>query len=243
LSNCKKPSKTISRFAVYYSTFPIQEQAQRGEWDYQLAAVYTVGILDFIFEEDRESTDIVHFVQLKNQKNSVFYDKLTFIYLTLPNFKKTLQELESEQDKWFYILRHLQELHEIPSALHEAVFLKLFDAAQIACFSPAERQAYENSLKYYRDLKNVTDTARGEGREAGLEEGREEGREKGREEGIEIGMEKGLDIGRQEGIELGKQEVQRKTILALSVKGLDVVFIADTLNLPIDFVQRMLKSH
>lgn len=219
--------------SVYYSTFPIQEQAQRGEWDYRLSAVYTVGILDFIFEEDRESRDIVHFVQLKNQKNTVFYDKLTFIYLTLPNFNKSLQELESEQDKWFYILRHLQELHEIPSALHEAVFLKLFDAAQIACFSPAERQAYEDSLKYYRDLKNVTDTARGEGREKGREEGREAGREEGLEEGIEIGIEKGIDIGRQ--------DEQRKTVLALSAKGLDAVFIADTLNLPVDFVQQTLN--
>ena len=219
--------------SVYYSIFPIQEQAQRGEWDYRLSAVYTVGILDFIFEEDRESRDIVHFVQLKNQKNTVFYDKLTFIYLTLPNFNKSLQELESEQDKWFYILRHLQELHEIPSALHEAVFLKLFDAAQIACFSPAERQAYEDSLKYYRDLKNVTDTARGEGREKGREEGREAGREEGLEEGIEIGIEKGIDIGRQ--------DEQRKTVLALSAKGLDAVFIADTLNLPVDFVQQTLN--
>ena len=31
-------------------------------------------------------------------------------------------------------------------------FKKLFGAAQIACFNPAERQAYEDSLKYYRDL-------------------------------------------------------------------------------------------
>jgi len=35
-----------------------------------------------------------------------------------------------------------------------------------------ERKAYENSLKYYRDLKNVTDTARGEGKKEGREEER-----------------------------------------------------------------------
>jgi len=66
--------------SVYYATFPIQEQAQRGDWDYKLSAVYTVGILDFIFDEDRESKEVVHFVQLKNQNDQVFYDKLTFIY-------------------------------------------------------------------------------------------------------------------------------------------------------------------
>jgi len=65
--------------SVYYSTFPIQKQAQTGQWDYQLAAVYTVGILDFVFDESKGNTEVMSFVQLKNQKNQVFYDKLTFI--------------------------------------------------------------------------------------------------------------------------------------------------------------------
>jgi len=158
--------------SLYYATFPIQEQAIRGDWDFKLSAVYTVGILDFVFEEDRENQDVVHFIQLKNQNGHVFYDKLTFIYLTLPHFQKTLAELQTDQDKWFYIFRHLQELQEIPPTLSGEIFLKLFDAAQIACFNPAERQAYEDSLKYYRDLKNVTDTAWGNGKEEGREEGK-----------------------------------------------------------------------
>lgn len=169
--------------SLYYATFPIQEQAQRGDWDYKLAAVYTIGILDFVFEEDRHNPEVIHFIQLKNQNGQVFYDKLTFIYLTLPHFAKTLADLQTTQDKWLYIFKHLHELQEIPPVLHEAVFLKLFEAAQIACFNPAERQAYEDSLKYYRDLKNVTDTAWEEGRE----EGRMEGREAGRMEGLEQG--------------------------------------------------------
>lgn len=41
----------------------------------------------------------------------------------------------------------------------------LFERASIARFQPEERQAYESNLKYYRDLKNVIDTARDEGRE------------------------------------------------------------------------------
>jgi len=206
--------------SLYYATFPIQEQAQRGDWDYKLAAVYTVGILDFTFEEDREATEksVIHFIQLKNQNGHVFYDKLTFIYLTLPYFQKTLAELQTDQDKWFYIFKHLHELQEIPPVLQGTVFLKLFEAAQIACFNPAERQAYEDSLKYYRDLKNVTDTAR------------EEGWEEGRDEGISIGVER------------GKQEEQRKVILALSAKGLDAAFIADTLNLSVDFVQQVMAE-
>ncbi|MDT8407716.1 MAG: hypothetical protein RQ715_10740, partial [Methylococcales bacterium] len=40
--------------------------------------------------------------------------------------------------------------------------------------------AYESSLKYYRDLKNVIDTAR------------EEGREEGRQEGEQIGYQRAV---------------------------------------------------
>lgn len=55
-------------------------------------------------------------------------------------------------------------------------FKKLFEAAEIANFSLEERQAYEDSLKYYRDLKNVVDTSREEGIEEGKIEGKIEGK-------------------------------------------------------------------
>ena len=46
-------------------------------------------------------------------------------------------------------------------------FKKLFEAAEIARFDPEEKARYEESLKYYRDLKNVVDTSFEEGREEG----------------------------------------------------------------------------
>lgn len=174
--------------SVYYSTFPIQKQAKRGEWNFKLSPVYTVGILDFTFEEDRleGNNEVLHTVQLKDQDGRTFYDKLTFIYITLPNFNKSADVLLTMQDKWFYAFKHLHELDDIPSVLQERIFKRLFRAAQIAQFEPKEREAYENSLKYYRDLKNVTDTAH----EAGIDEGFEQGLEKGLEQGLEQGLEK-----------------------------------------------------
>ena len=202
--------------SVYYATFPIQEQAIKGDWDFKLAAVYTVGILDFIFEEDvkNHDTEVVHFIQLKNQHHRVFYDKLTFIYLTLPQFKKSLNELQTIQDKWFYVFKHLAELDEVPSELQEAIFLQLFEAAKVAKFSPVERQAYENSLKYYRDLKNVTDTARDEGFE----------------EGIAIGVEK------------GKEEALRSMLMTMQANGMTMAMIAKALSLDEATIINLLKE-
>ena len=162
--------------SVYYSTFPIQEQAKKGEWNYQLSAVYTVGILDFVFEEDKQGKEFIHRIQLKNQDCKVFYDKLTYIYLELPKFRKTESDLVDRFDKWIYLLKHLSELQDRPKKLQDRIFKKLFEAAEIANFSLEERQAYEDSLKYYRDLKNVVDTSREEGIEEGKIEGKIEGK-------------------------------------------------------------------
>jgi len=57
----KAKQKYFKDRSVFYSTFPIREQAQRGqEWDFQLNAVCTVGILDFVFDEDKDSPDCFH---------------------------------------------------------------------------------------------------------------------------------------------------------------------------------------
>jgi predicted transposase/invertase (TIGR01784 family) len=156
--------------SVYYATFPIQEQGLRGDWDFKLAAVYLVGILDFVFAEDKDDKEVCHRVQLKDQVNRIFYDKLTFIYLEMPKFAKTEAELETAFDKWLYVLKHLPDLTDRPARLQERVFAKLFEAAEIGKFNREELAQYEQSLKYYRDLKNVIDTSFGEGR---IEERRE----------------------------------------------------------------------
>ena len=158
--------------SVYYASFPIQEQALTGEWDYKLSPVYTVGILDFIFDDHKNENELLHFVELKNQRCEVFYDKLKFIYIELPKFNKTEEGLETHFEKWLYVLKHLSKLQDRPRALQERIFTRLFEAAEIAKFTPQEREAYEESLKYYRDLKNVVDTSREEGREEGLEQGK-----------------------------------------------------------------------
>jgi hypothetical protein len=99
-----------------------------------------------------------------------FYNTLEFIYLELPKFKKTIDQLESHFDKWMFLLRHLAELTDRPQPLEEGIFPELFAAAEIANFSPTEQETYQNSLKYYRDMNNVVNTARQEGRQEGIEQ-------------------------------------------------------------------------
>ncbi len=162
---------------LYYSTFPIREQAKRSDWNFELKAVYTIAILDFVFEEDKnEPKKLRYDVKLADiETHKVFYDKLTFIYLEMPKFNKTVDELESRFDKWLFVLRNLNRLDRVPEKLKEQIFEKLFETAEIAKFTPEQVQSYEDSLKYYRDMKNSLDTAWDEGKAEGIEEGIEKG--------------------------------------------------------------------
>ena len=157
--------------SVYYATFPVQEQALKGEWNFKLSPVYTVGVLDFVFDDHKHDEAIVHVVELKNQHCEVFYEKLKFIYIELPKFTKSVNELETRRDKWLFLLKHLAELTDRPDLLQDSIFSQLFDVAEIANFSPVEQDGYQNSLKYYRDMNNVVNTSREEGIEEGIELG------------------------------------------------------------------------
>ncbi len=158
--------------SIYYSTFPIQQQAEKGDWNFKLNAVYTIGILDFVFDEDKDDKEVFHHeVQLIDKNtNKVFYDKLTYVYLEMPKFNKTEQDLESHFDKWLYVIKNLEDLSKRPAKLQEKVFQKLFEQAEIANYSESEYIEYEESLKVYRDLKNSIDTAFDEGKKEGEKE-------------------------------------------------------------------------
>jgi predicted transposase/invertase (TIGR01784 family) len=185
--------------SVYYSTFPIQEQANKGDWNYQLQAVYTIGILDFKFEDNDKEKVLVK-VKLKDQENAVFYDKLTFLYLQLVNFNKTESQLENNFDKWLYVFKNLGTLEAMPERFKNKIFNKLFATAEIAKLNNQEYSDYIDSLKNYNDLRNVLDTARDEGKiegeEIGFEKGIKEGIREGIREGIEKGIEKALKRGK-----------------------------------------------
>ena len=144
--------------SLYYATFPIREQGQKGEWNYQLKAVYVIGILNFKFDKVHDNY-----------------------------YHHEVQLLDVETKEVFFVLRNLSRLMERPKALQERIFTRLFEAAEIARFTKVEYDAYEESLKVYRDWKNTIDTAELKGEKKGFKKGHKEGLEKGEKIGIEKG--------------------------------------------------------
>ena len=124
-------------------------------------------------------------------------------------------------------IKHLGDLDERPAELREAIFNRLFEQAEIAKYTPVERQDYEESLKNFRDWYSCLITAVRKGRAEGRAEGREEGRAEGREEG------------RAEGRAEGRKEERLSIARNLKASGaLTISQIAMATNLTEDEVEK-----
>jgi predicted transposase/invertase (TIGR01784 family) len=196
--------------ALFYAAFPIQRQAQKGDWDFELHPVFLVAVLDFEYDEQEERREIQRQVMLKDQHGKVFLDKLQMIFLQMPLFNKTESELNTKKDKWLYFLKNLESFDDIPAILNEPVFEQAFQTAEYVKYSPIMQEAYQNDLKAYRDNRNVVDTARFEGHAAGHAEGEAKGRAEERTEIARNLKQKGLDIALiTETTGLSQEEIER----------------------------------
>ena len=195
---------------LYYVTFPIIHQAQKGaEWRFELLPIYCIAILDFALDDDPQ---YLRRVQLSDTTTkAVFYDKLTFVYIELPKFQQSITQLSTDADRWIYLLKHMPELQDIPKELAEGSFTQAFAIAREAALSPEERLQYEISLKLARD------------RFATLEGAHIKGLEEGREEGLKQGLQQGrLDIAR-----------------SMLARGFDVAIIAQLTELSVETIKTL----
>jgi len=153
--------------SLFYLTFPIREQAKRGEWDFKLTPIYLIAILDFEYDEAEERRKFLRHVQLKDQDCDIFFDKLHFKFIQMPLFTKEENELETHFDKWIYFLKKLETFDDIPAILQEPIFEKAFKTAEVASLTPEQRDEYEQSRLAYFEitaLKNQIETAEMDGR-------------------------------------------------------------------------------
>jgi predicted transposase/invertase (TIGR01784 family) len=155
--------------SIYYTSFPIQEQSKKGDWDYSLKKIFFVGILDFSIDD---SDEYLEQVKLKNKNNTVFYDKLTYYYIQIPKFQKQEQELSNHLEYWLYYLSNLAKCQSIPKRLEKDQLIKdAFNVAEFLALSKDEQFAYQLDLKAKLDYKNVLDYAKEEAEKKGIEKG------------------------------------------------------------------------
>ena len=181
--------------------------SKRGDWDYSLKKIYFVGILEFTFDDMRKSENKKSISTTKDDKTyltkvqlcdvdtkELFYDKLTYIYIEMPKFKKSEQELANHLEKWLYFLNNIEDLSSIPQTFKDDEVLEnAFDVAEFLALDEDKKFSYQQDLKARLDYKNVMDYAKEKAEKLGMQKGIEKGMKKGIEEGLKKGKEEGIE--------------------------------------------------
>ena len=125
----------------------------------------------------------------EKSSDSMFSDKLRFIYLSLPFFDKSEEECETGFEKWIYVLKYMEVLERLPFTAQKKIFDHLAKLADVRCLSSEEQEKYDESIKAVDDYYSGLYGSYVEGEEKGMAKGRAEGRAEGE-------LSKGLTIAR-----------------------------------------------
>ena len=149
------------------------------------------------------------------ESHEVAEETILINFVELDRFTKGLEESEGTVEKWCYALKHMWKLHDLPDGLRQTVFERLFEACEIARFSPDKRLRYEKEMITERDYRNILETAR--------------------EDGFAEGEAKGLAEGKAEGSAAKAAEIAR----AMLASGMDIPLISSLTGLPEEEVKRL----
>ena len=192
--------------AIYYSTFQIQRQVEAGADTYDFLPVYVINILNFKMDGNKDRADVKSVYRLYEETTQrLLTDRVTFIFIELPKFKKSIDELDGNVlEGMYFCFKNMAVLEECPKVLTHQIFRKIFEVSELYNMDQDTRDKVIHKMTTERDLRNQMAYARQEA----IEEGRAEGRAKGRAEGLAEGRAKGRVEGRAE----GRAEVAREML-------------------------------
>ncbi|MDR0814661.1 MAG: Rpn family recombination-promoting nuclease/putative transposase [Bacteroidales bacterium] len=168
----KAPQDYFADRALFYTSYMIRNQAPKtGFWNFELKAVYFVGILDFALRETALDKEVIEKASLINERtHKPFSDKLKFVYIQLPHFTKEIKDLETNADSWLYCLKNMDKFNSKPPEVQGRIFERLFNISRKDKLTQKDMETYNKSILEYNDVRNVADYAKRIGREDGIQE-------------------------------------------------------------------------
>ena len=164
--------------SIYYASKAFV--AQRKKFDeagvrtailYQFVPVYVVCIMNFMPKEHKVTKFRTDVALREKSSDSMFSDKLRFIYLSLPFFDKSEEECETGFEKWIYVLKYMEVLERLPFTAQKKIFDHLAKLADVRCLSSEEQEKYDESIKAADDYYSGLYGSYIEGEEKGIAKG------------------------------------------------------------------------
>ena len=189
--------------AQYYAAKAYSNQLNAGDAYENLKEVIFIAITDFLLFPEKKAVKSDHILLDKQTKSHDLRD-LYFTFIELPKFIKSIHELESITDKWYYYLKHAPET--ITEAYKELVqdapiIERAYEELDRFNWTEAELNTYDRILK--RDLDNASALRHQ------LKEVKEQGELIVEKRGMQKCMQKGMQEGKKEGMQTKSLEIAR----------------------------------
>ncbi|MEZ2279209.1 MAG: Rpn family recombination-promoting nuclease/putative transposase [Microcoleus sp.] len=160
---------------LYNAAKTYASQLQKGQGYRMLKPVIALTITDF--EMFKNSNNLIsRFVYKEEVSNLPYPDNdLKLVFVELPKFTKTVDQLETLADKWLYFMKYAVTITEIPPVMDSVPEIhQAFDIADRVNLSPEEIANIERQEMFIYDQQGTIIKAVKDAVEEGRQEGRQE---------------------------------------------------------------------
>ena len=207
---------------LYYMGRSISKSVKRGDLKYRMQKIISLHLLDYKSVWFSNSNELVRTIQLKDDKNKIFSEKVAIVLVNLCNFasRTKMIELPSLRHKWAYLLKNMQKMTLKDEAKEtDPIFKRLYEESRLSNLNEEEMEEYKKSVLEYQDVQDAIECAckRGEAR----------------------GEDRGIKAGIAEGIVRGEANAKRAIIAQMLENGLSVPIIVKLTGLSENEVQSL----
>ena len=127
--------------------------------------------MNFDVDENTPKKFGIDVVLADKDSGEIYSNKIRFIYLVMPLFKKKEEECTTFLDCWIYNLKYMEIVEQFPCEALDKIFKKLAEYADSKTLTKEEQEKYDNSMMVMWDNYAVYKHAEEKGIEKGIEKG------------------------------------------------------------------------
>jgi predicted transposase/invertase (TIGR01784 family) len=169
----KRKQDSYAERMLYYSMHQVLQQVESGASSFDFCPIYVISILNFTIDQNNGLDRVKTVYRLIEETDrTVLTDRLTYIFIELPKFVKSAEELDGDiLEGMYFCLKNMPKLQERPNALKHGVFDTIFEMGELLEMDEVTRDKILENMTTERDLKNQFEYVKKEGRAEGRAEG------------------------------------------------------------------------
>ena len=168
----KRKQDSYAERMLYYSMHQVLQQVESGASSFDFCPIYVISILNFTIDQNNGLDRVKTVYRLIEETDrTVLTDRLTYIFIELPKFVKSAEELDGDiLEGMYFCLKNMPKLQERPNALKHGVFDTIFEMGELLEMDEVTRDKILENMTTERDLKNQFEYVKKEGRAEGRAE-------------------------------------------------------------------------